>query len=327
MATSGSVATTVIDTALVIDHAVRRVGLSPSTLVPEDLDSARNNLYLILSSISNRGINLWCIDRQLIALYQNQKTYSLPVGTIDVTEANYRTPNQLTYNSTISTNSWLLTFAVDSPVTTVGVLFSAAGPVNLIYECSEDGITWTTVKSSGSLLVVSGQWLWLDIDPALSRLNFRIRELTSGVVNFTQVIVASTSYEIPIERYSRDQYESLPNKDFSSRPLNYLYDKQLTPVMTFWPVPNDTMSLISVKRTRQVQDVGSLSQKLEVPERWFEAIIWLLSKNLSFELKGVDADRIQLCIQMADRYLNEAEDGETDSSPFFIAPNLRGYTA
>jgi hypothetical protein len=30
---------------------------------------------------------------------------------------------------------------------------------------------------------------------------------------------------------------------------------------------------------------------------------------------------------MSQQYLSEAEDGETDSAPIFIAPNIRGYTA
>jgi hypothetical protein len=327
MSTSGTVATTVIDTALVIDHAVRRVGLAPSTLSPEDLDTSRNNLYLTLSSITNRGVNLWCIDRQLISLYANQKSYTLPIGTVDVLNASWRTPAPLSYITTIAASNWILTFPLDTPVITCGLQFSIAGPTNIILECSEDLITWNTIKSIGSLLVTLGQWLWVDIDPALSRLNFRIRELTSGILSLTQVIVSSTNYEVPIDRYSRDQYESLTNKDSISRPLSYLYDKQLTPVMTVWPLPSNSLSLLSIKRQRQVQDVGSLSQKIEVPERWFEAIIWMLAKNLSFELKGVDPSRIQLCQAMSQQYLSEAEDGETDSAPIFIAPNIRGYTA
>jgi hypothetical protein len=326
MATSGTVATTVIDTALVIDHAVRRVGIATSTLSPEDLDTARNNLYLILSSIINRGVNLWCIDRQLISLYANQKSYTLPLGTIDVLNASFRTPAALTYVSTVGANNWILTFTVDTPVITCGMQFSIAGTTNLVLETSEDLITWTIVKSLSSTIVLVSKWVWVDIDPALAKLNFRIRELTSGILNLTQVIVSSMNYEIPIDRYSRDQYESLTNKDSVSRPLSYLYDKQLTPVMTVWPVPSNSLSLISVKRQRQVQDVGSLFQKLEIPERWFEAIIWMLAKNLAFELKNVDPTRLQLCLTMAAQYLSEAEDGETDSAPIFIAPNIRGYT-
>lgn len=327
MSTSGSVATTVIDTALVIDHAVRRTGLATSTLSPEDLDTARNNLYLILSSISNRGINLWCVDRQLVSLYANQKSYTLSPGTIDVLNAGYRTPALISSTPVVSAANWSITFASETPVTIAGVMFSASGSTNLVFECSTDGITWTNVKSVGSLQVVAGQLMWVEIDPALSRLMFRVRELTSGTLNLSKFVVAATSYEVPVDPFNRDQYEALTNKDSSGRPLSYLYDKQLTPVMTFWPVPSDPLSLISVKRTRQVQDVGSLMQKLEIPERWFEAVIWSLAKNLSFELKGVAADRIQLCIQMSDRYLVEAENGETDSSPFFISPNLHSYTA
>lgn len=329
MATSNTVASTTIDTALVIDHAVRRVGKSPSMLTPEQLDTCRNNLYLILTSMINRGVNLWCIDRKLIPLYENQASYTLPAGTIDVLNAQYRTPVDLWADATQTENAanWTAEFSEAQAIATVGILFGNSAAYSLILEYSSNGSSWSTAYTVGATTEVSGAWKWYDIDPAFSALYFRVRETVSGSVTFTNIILAAESREIPMERFSRDTYESQPNKNSPGRPLNYLYDKQLTPVMTFWPVPNDTNSLISIKRQRQVQDVGTLSQKIEVPERWFESIIWTLSKNLAFELPDVDLERTKLCIAMSDKYLVEAENGEVDSAPIFIAPNLRAYTA
>lgn len=329
MATSDTVASTVIDTAVVIDHAVRRIGKSPSILTPELLDTCRNNLYLILTSMINRGANLWCIDRQLIPLYANQASYTLPAGTIDVLNAQYRTPVDLWAGATQtqSTANWKAQFSSGQAISTVGILFGNSGAYNLILEYSSDGLSWSTASAIGATTEVSGAWKWYDIDPAFSALYFRVRETVSGLVNFTKIILASSNYESPMERFSRDTYESQPNKNSPGQPLNYLYDKQLTPVMTFWPVPNDTNSLVSVKRQRQVQDVGTMSQKIEVPERWFEAVIWMLAKNLAFEFEGVDDARLARCIAMSEKYLTEAENGEVDSAPIFIAPNIRAYTA
>lgn len=327
MTTSGTVATTTIDTAIVIDCAVRRVGLAPATLTPEQLDTASINLYLILTSIINRGVNLWCVEKQIVGLYENQASYTLPDGTIDVLNATYRDSSQLTPTETVNAANWTFLFSAATAVKTVGILFGNSASYSLILEYSSDGVTYTTARAIGSTTETAGKWKWYDIDPSFEALYFRVRESVSGSVNFTDVILANTNHEIPIEKFSRDTYTSQPNKNSPGRPLQYWYDKQTTPVMTFWPVPNDTNAQVVIWRQRQVQDVGSLQQKLEIPERWFEATIWMLAKNLAFELQGVDSDRRKECVAMAKVYLEEAEDGETDSAPIYIAPNLRPYTA
>jgi hypothetical protein len=133
-------------------------------------------------------------------------------------------------------------------------------------------------------------------------------------------------FERNMSNMNRDTYETLPNKNSSGVPLQYLFDKQINPVIRLWPVPNDVYAQVTFTRQRYVQDVGSLQDKLEVPERWFEAIIWRLAESCSFEFPNVDPARIELCVAKAQKAVEEAEDGETDGSPIYISPNISAYT-
>lgn len=330
MATSGTIGMTVIDTVKVLDHAVRRCGLSPSTLTPEQIDTALENLYLILTSIVNRGVNLWCVEEQILGLQVNQSAYQLPVGTIDVLSANYRTGAQLAYTKAQTNSTYTATFDVATPVKTLGMVFSDTRVLNLVLEASNDGTSWSAVKTLPQFTAFAGTWYWWDIDPSFATPYFRIRETvadtTTVAVAFVSVILMQDVYERPLSPMSRDTYTSLSNKNMAGTPVQYMFDKQINPVLNLWLVPNDVYGHVVIIRQRYIQDVGSLQDKLEIPERWFDAIIWGLARHCAFELPSVDEKRMELCVAMAQKSLEEAEDGETDGSPIYIQPNISPYT-
>jgi len=72
--------------------------------------------------------------------------------------------------------------------------------------------------------------------------------------------------------------------------------------------------------------VGALNGELEVPQRWYEAVLMNLSHRMSLELPGVQLDRIGYLEKMAAQYLNDAESEERDKSPIYLAPNISCYT-
>lgn len=322
---SGTVSFTVIDTIKVIEHAVRRAGIAASMLTPEQLDTAYDNLYLILTSMVNRGINLWCLENVIIGLQPEQARYPLPAGTVDISGARYRTVTQIpaTWTHLGSVKTGLLSMA--AAIKTVGVRFGSEGTYSIAVESLLPDNTWKTARIL-PLTTKNGQWAWFNVDPAYTGSQFRLRETGGFGFAANEIVVAHDTYEIPMAPYNRDTYYAITNKNVSGRPLNYLMEKQLTPILTLWPVPDDPYAQIVVTRQRQVQDVGALLAKLEIPERWFECIIWMLAKNMAFELPGVAPERITICISQADNALREAELGETDGQPLYIQPNISGYT-
>jgi uncharacterized NAD(P)/FAD-binding protein YdhS len=73
-------------------------------------------------------------------------------------------------------------------------------------------------------------------------------------------------------------------------------------------------------------DVGSLSDELEVPQRWYEATVMMLAHRMSLELPQVPLDRVQYLEGQAEKFLQQAEQEERDKSPIYWAPNLSVYT-
>jgi hypothetical protein len=129
---------------------------------------------------------------------------------------------------------------------------------------------------------------------------------------------------------NRDDYTSLPNKFFqSSRPLQFWFDRQVRqPIMHMWPVPNSaaTTSQLVIWRQRYIMDVGSMTQEVEVPQRWYEALVAGLAAKMSMEIIEVDPAIIPMLDQKAAVALNIAQMEERDNSPMTIAPNIGMYT-
>ena len=91
MASSG---TTTFDLNIdeVIDEAYERCGLS--TQSGYDLKRARRNLNLLFSEWGNRGVHLWKVALNEVALVNGQPNYTTPAAVSDVLEAFISTTNE-----------------------------------------------------------------------------------------------------------------------------------------------------------------------------------------------------------------------------------------
>jgi len=327
MAYSNTVSQTVFDTRRVIDNAARRCKLTAQQISAEHIDIANDQLFMLLSDLSNRGIQLWCIEKQIYPLYEGVGDLTLDTGTLDVLNSNLRTLQQVTGTNTDTSTTRTVTFTTATFVTTVGVKWTAAA-VPIALERSDDGVTWTTVQTE-TPSATSGQWTWFDLESSVAKLYFRVRA-TTGTLSFSQIYLANTPTEIPLSRLNRDDYTSLPNKTFqSNRPLQFWFDRQVQqPVMHMWPVPNEEAEVyqIVVWRQRYIMDVGSMTQEIEVPQRWYEAIVAMLAARLALEYIEVDPSMISVLDAKAKESLYFAQQEERDNSPMIILPNIAMYT-
>ncbi|MBU3734881.1 MAG: hypothetical protein FGM60_04655, partial [Candidatus Planktophila sp.] len=78
MAYSGTVGTTVINVQKLIDHGARRCGKLAEELTSEQVMSARESLYFLLSNLINIGIQYWAIEKKVYGLKADQYIYKLP---------------------------------------------------------------------------------------------------------------------------------------------------------------------------------------------------------------------------------------------------------
>lgn len=347
--TSGTVAQTQFTTQQIIDHAFRRAGIQPSTISGENLETAQELLYLVLSPLASRGIALWCVEKQLIGLNEGVLTARCADGTVDVLNVNLRTstrisgtalnasaaavPNvndgdiETTADLGLLGNTVTLTFDEESQVTCVGLLPGVSAEWEVTIECQQGG-TWYEVADA-TVTVEDSQWLWVPVEGIVRGTAVRVTVATGASFILREFFAGSTSRETPIHKINRSEYANLPQKETLGAPVQFWLDKRRTQAyLTLWPAPNQaqTFNHLVVYSQRHVQDVGALSQIIEVPQRWYLAIIALLAKELALEMPGVDPMAFDRCSAEADKRLAEAWSSETDSSRTTFRFNLSRYS-
>ena len=327
MAFSNTVSQTVFDTRRVIENAVRRTKLTAEQITPEYIDIANDQLFLLLGDLANQGVPLWCIEKQIYPLYNGVGDIVTDTGTVDLLNTNLRYLMEVAGTDYDTSTEHTVDFTSDTFVSTVGVLWSATA-VPIALERSDDNVTWTTIQSE-TPSATAGQWTWYDLDSSVAARYFRVRA-TTGTLGFDQIFLGNTPTEIPLARMNRDDYTNLPNKTFqSNRPLQYWFDRQVNqPIMHLWPVPNAQAEVYQIVtwRQRYIMDVGTMTQQLEVPQRWFNAIVSLLAAALALELPDVAPELIPMLDAKAAQALASAQAEERDASPIMWAPNISMYT-
>jgi len=350
MATSGTVATTVFQTRKVIDHAFRRCGLVPQQIAQEEIDTALDLLFLEMSALGNRGIPLWTIERILLPIYFRTARVPTPAGTIDVFDVNLRTNQRLGgLNSASEGNA---DFAFDANIDTActqvtpggfiqmqltsantvpiyGILPNVTGTWDITMQLSDDGVTFTDIFTRPALSVVNGEWQWFDVEGVTNHTFWRLQANGTTVLDVRELVFQNLPQEIPFYQLNRTDYSNLPNKTRTGRPTQFWFDKtRQQPEMVIWPNPDVefTFSQITGFLHRQVQDVGTMQQELEFPQRWYLAIMLQLAKHLVREIKEANKDLIPVIDKDAAWELKRAWDGEGDGSDAYFRVNIRPYT-
>ena len=327
MAYSNTVSRTVFNTRKVIENSIRRCKVPAEQISAEYVDIANDQLYLILSDLANQGAPLWCIEKVILPFYDGVGDVTLDTKTVDILNSNFRQLQTVTGVNVDTSTSRTIDFGGATFVTTVGIKWSAAS-VPVAFERSPDGIVWETIQTE-TPVATAGEWTWYDLDSSVATEFFRVRA-TSGTLGFSLIYTGNTPTEIPLARMNRDDYTNLPNKSFqNNQPLQYWFDRQIpNPIMHLWPVPNAAAETCQIVlwQHRYIMDVGTMTQELEVPQRWYEAIVSLLAAKMAMEMIEVDANLIPMLDAKAAQALYVAQAEERDNSPMTIAPNIAMYT-
>jgi hypothetical protein len=324
---SGTVSQTKFNTRRVIENAARRCRVPPQSLTSEHIEVANDQLFLLLSDLANRGMPLWCIEKQIYPFYEGVAQIPLAASTVDVLNTNLRQLQTPSGDETITATEYVVEFQGPTIVGTVGVKWSAASEP-LAFERSEDGVVWV-LADEVEPQAVAGEWTWYDLPSAVGAQFFRVRA-TSGTLDFERIVLGNTPTEIPMARLNRDDFTNLPNKLFQSiRPLQFWFDRQIPqPIMRLWPVPNAAAetSQAVVWVQRHIMDVGTMTQEIEVPQRWYEALVAMLAARLALEYLEVDPQLIPILDAKSAESLRAALIEERDNSPVNLLPDISMYT-
>ena len=318
MPTSGTLGQTILTNQELLDHAFREVGIVEQEVTGEHIEVALRLLWLTTRQLSNKGIKLWNVEQIIIPIYFREQDAPMPIGTIDALDVNLRTLTTITGNATasegeadnafdqnldtvlvqtmpggqvtleitgVSTTELVLDSAgsPEAAVQTFGILSNVTDTWSYEWQSSSDGVNFETLLAVNNQAVVEDEWIWVDIQGVEPAQFYRLQAICDTVLNVVEIAFQDVPQEIPFYQLNRTDYSNLPDKFLTGRPTQFWFDRQRTqPVITMWPSPDRefTFAQLVCYIQREIQDVGTLQQELEVPDRWYMAIILMLAKRL-----------------------------------------------
>ena len=131
---------------------------------------------------------------------------------------------------------------------------------------------------------------------------------------------ASTQADLTITRISEPTYSSIPNKLQQARPIQIWIERLNTPRFTVWPVPDNSQTYTLVYwRLRRIQDAGDGVNTMDMPFRFYNAMVAGLSYYLAMKVPGA-LERLQILKAQYDEAWQLAADEDREKAAVRFVP-------
>jgi len=187
---------------------------------------------------------------------------------------------------------------------------SARRSINLLFsEFANRGINYWTL-SQNTLPLVNGTTSYTLPVGTIDILDAVIRDSSSGTDQI-------------INRITIQDYNQLPNKDSEGKPSQYMIDRQYTPVVYFWAVPNTSTYSMVYWAMNQLEDVTLSNQDADIPYRWNDTICAGLASKLAMKYAP---EKFQILNEMYERSFNFAASSDNDGVSLRVQPTALNIT-
>ncbi len=136
-------------------------------------------------------------------------------------------------------------------------LKTAKRSMNLLFaDWANRGINqWTIAQRSFTVTSNDGQY-----------------DLSADVIDILSLVIQRDSTDYSLDRISRDAYLNIPTKSTQSRPTQYFLDRQITPNLKLWPLPDNSTDVIYYDALIRLDDADTFVNTVQVPFRFYPAL-------------------------------------------------------
>ena len=143
--------------------------------------------------------------------------------------------------------------------------------------------------------------------------------LGTDVIDILSAVVRRSSVDYSLERVSRDQYLSIPNKTSTGRPSQFFLDRQTTPNLKIWPAPENSTDVIYYNALTRMDDADTFINTMYIPFRFYPC----LAAGLAYYIAIKKApDRIQLLKAVYEEEFDRAMQEDRDRASFNVVPRF-----
>jgi|TARA_R110002073_G_scaffold97492_1_gene224203 hypothetical protein len=141
--------------------------------------------------------------------------------------------------------------------------------------------------------------------------------LSTDIIDVLSVVLRRNNTDYALSRVSRDTFISIPNKTTQGRPSQFFLDRQNTPNLKIWPVPENDTDVIIYDALTRMDDADSQVNTMDMPFRFYPCLAAGLAYYISMKRAP---DRIQLLKAVYEEEFERAMTEDRDRSSFNVVP-------
>ena len=144
--------------------------------------------------------------------------------------------------------------------------------------------------------------------------------LSSDIVDLLEVVLRRGSTDYTVQRISRGEYVTLPDKTTQGRTSQYYFDRQITPILNLWAVPENSTDQIIYYYVRRIQDADTLVNTTDLPFRFYPCMVAGLAYYIAMKRAP---ERLQLLKVVYEEEFQRAADEDEDRVPLKLQPSIQ----
>ena len=142
---------------------------------------------------------------------------------------------------------------------------------------------------------------------------------SDDIVDILEVTLRRNGTDFDLQRISRGEYATIPNKTTQGKPSQYYFDRQIAPIINLWSVPENSTDTIEYYYVRRIQDADALTNTTDMPFRFFPCMAAGLAYYLSLKRAP---ERIQILKTVYEEEFQRAADEDEGRTPLKLQPSL-----
>ena len=133
----------------------------------------------------------------------------------------------------------------------------------------------------------------------------------------------SETTDLPMTRLSRAEYSHITTKSSTGKPNQFFIDKQSTPTITVWPVPDKTSTYtVYMNVLTRMDDSDAATNTLDMPFRFYPCLAAGLAYYISLKRAP---ERTAMLKGLYEEEFTRALSTDEDRASFRISPDIRSY--
>ena len=147
-------------------------------------------------------------------------------------------------------------------------------------------------------------------------------DLGKDVIDILSVVVKRDGTDYSLERLSRDGFLTIPNKTTQGRVNQFFLDRQITPVLKLWPVPDNSTDVVYYDALTRMDDAEIYTNTMDMPFRFYPCLAAGLAYYIALKRAP---NRIQMLKAVYEEEFDRAATEDRDRSSFNVVPKYEYY--